>query len=122
MPKLVHRPINSDGLSDGRRGGSRAASTHQIYSDDVLERVLPGELAGERGDLCRISVNRLMLGSKRVLMITPQRHEAHKDRTGRLGTAVPFVPLWCMSKLVAGFLNGFGEDTFHWRPTYRVQR
>ena len=39
---LVHRPSNSDGLSEGRRGGSRAASTHQIYSDDVL--VLQREL------------------------------------------------------------------------------
>ena len=35
IPELVHRPSNSDGLSEGRRGGSRAASTHQIYSDDV---------------------------------------------------------------------------------------
>ena len=33
---LVHHPSNSDGLSEGRRGGSRAASTHQIYSDGVL--------------------------------------------------------------------------------------
>ena len=33
---LVHHPSYSDGLSEGRRGGSRAASPHQIYSDGVL--------------------------------------------------------------------------------------
>ena len=38
---LAHHPSYSDGLSEGRRGGSRAASTHQIYSDGVLGRFPP---------------------------------------------------------------------------------